>query len=802
VLIATDEQQLAAGKADVWDSGKVQSSEGINVRYGGRDLQAREHGYWTVRVWDRDDRPSELAAPAVWEIAPWDEEVEGDWIGRPKRSAESEQEIERGVTYFRRAFTLPPGFTRATLHATAFGLYEMSVNGLRADDYVLSPGYTDYPKRVLSQSRDVTSLVRAGENVLGAILSGGWCTARLGGAPMLCGSDLPRLRAALEVTLADGSRQSIESDAHWKYSSGPLLSAGLFEGESYDARRELTGWDAPGFDDGAWSEAIEYDVGVERNVPPDPGVPLRVSEDLPAAGPTEPAPGRFVFDLGRNIVGWARLSIDVPAGTEITLRYARELRPDGSLALAANAKPVVDRYVARGGGSESWEPRFSLRDFRYVELRGLPVRPVAGAVSGRVVHSEMPPTGTLQSSSADINRLFARIDGAQKRAFVSVPSFGLRAETQGALLDAHASALTACLNRDVQRFYRKWIDDIRDAQLPSSGYTERAPAASSKGGVAGVGGVLVPWALYRCYADHTLLGTHLTSMGLFLDFVRTKNPDLIWRHELGAELGDPGEAGGATDSTLIATAELAYAASALAQIARDGGASLEPTAERYQKLADGTRAAFVREFVQPDGRLKSDTQSAYAVAIARGLLDDSAREQAGKHLVLAIERANGKPTTGRLGSALLLPALSLVGRDDIAYALLPHFAATGSPPPALGEWLYSAVGGIELDPAAPAGRRVLVRPRPGGGVTSAQATFSSLYGPIKTDWKLDAKKFRLGLELPVGSGARVALPLRGVLTESGAPAATRDGVQVVTLDDQRQLLELGSGRYDIAVEAP
>jgi alpha-L-rhamnosidase len=771
ILVASDEAKLQVGKPDVWDSGKVASSESLNVPYTGRDLLSRQRGFWTVRVWDKADRPSAFAPSAPWEMSPWDEEVEGHWIGRAKLPSDTAQDIERSVTYLRQRFSVPPGFKEARLYATAFGLYEMSINGRRVGEDVLSPGYTAYHKRALTQPRDVTALLRVGENVIGGVLAGGWCTASLRGAAKLCGSDPPRLRVALEVTRSDGEIETLESDPQWKYSNGPLLSAELFGGESYDARRELPGWDTPGFDDGAWRAAVEYDHDIEHNVQPDPGVPVRVGEDVPALSLRELGSGGYVFDLGRRIVGWVRLGLQARGGTEVTLRYAQSLHADGSLELAT--KSVVDRYVARGSGEETWEPRFSLREFRYVELRGLEARPALTTLTGRVVRSETPPSGKLETSSSALNRLFATIGDAQTSAFVSVPSFGaVRAEGQGSLLDAQAFGLTACLNRDMQRFYRKWLDDIRDAQLPSAAYSELAPASTPRAGGAGaVAGVLAPWALYRCYADRSALDTHLTSMGLFLSFIRDKNPDLIWRNELGADLGDLGETGDATDHALLATAELVYAASALAQMMRAGGASLTTDALGYQMLSDHAREAFVREFVLPDGRLKSDTQTAYAVAIGRGVLDGSARDAAAPHLVAALERAGGKPTTGVLGSALLLPALSQIGRDDLAYALLLGFAEARVPPPAAAEWMYDAIGGIALDPTAPAGRHVLVRPRPGAGVTRAKASFASLYGRIETEWVLEGEKFRLKLQLPVGSSATVTLPFgasRPVTAGSGS----------------------------------
>jgi len=804
VLVASDASTLASGKPDLWDSGKVQSSDSINVSYTGPSLLARQHGVWTVRVWDKQDHPSPYAAPAHWEVGPWDEEVEGDWIGRARKPGENETERERSVSYFRKAFTLPEGFQGARLYATAFGLYELSINGERVSDDVLAPGFTDYEKRVLMQTRDVTSLLRAGENVLGGVLAGGWCTARFRGKPGRCGAEPPRLRAVLEVTLADGTRQTLESDDTWKYAAGPLQAAQLFEGETYDARRALPGWDRPGFDDRGWLPAVEYDEDTERNVYPDPGTPTRIAQEQPSLTMQEPSPGSYVFDLGRVIVGWPRLTLEAPAGTNVSLRYAEQLRADGSLA--SDATRATDRYIAAGSGSETWEPRFSLRRFRYVEVRGLQARPTLATIVGRSVRSDMPSTGSLQTSDETLNRFFASIQAEQERAFVGVPSLGAAYDSEpGSLLGAQVFALTSCLNRDVQRFYRKWLDDIRDAQLPSAKYSKAAPDRMPRdGGAAASAGVLVPWALYRCYDDRAGLDSHITSMGRWLDAIVAENPDFVWRKNLGDSPSDPLESGARTDPSLMATAELAYSADALAHILRSGGTTLAAESERFQVLAKATRAAFNAQFVLPNGKLVSDTQTAYAVAIARGMLEGEAQARAGEHLAAALERAQRHPTTGVLGTALLLPALSRVGRDDLAYALLQEFAdasakARGLQLGALGEWMYDAIGGIALDPDAPAGRHVLVRPRP-GKLTNARASFTSLYGPIEVRWVRDGRTFRLAVDIPVGSSATVWMPYPGDVHVTD-PIGGNSGTIPITARAEGDIVKLGSGHYELVVGA-
>ena len=855
VLVATTPDKLVPGKADVWDSQKVASPESINIHYGGPQPHARQRRHWAVQVWDQDDHPSAFSPPAWWEMGLYDEEWAGQWIGRQTQPAAPGAKpapdlYDRSVSYLRKRFSVPQAVQRARLYSSGFGTQALSINGRPAGHDVLAPGYTDYEKRVLFQAHDVTTLVHRGDNVIGAIVAGGWCTAALGGRAGACGIEPPRVMLQLEVTLADGSLFTVITDQSWRVHEGPILSAHLTDGESYDARREMPGWDTPATDDRDWPTAQQYDKRKERDLVADPGPPIQVQQDLRSVQIKEPRPGVYLFDLGQNIVGWARLATRAPAGTTITLRYAEAINRDGTLYRDnLGGAQATDRYTARGNGKgpagtlETWEPRFSVHGFRYVEVTGLPARPGPGAITGRVVHSTMAETGRLETSDPVLNRLFANIDWSQRGAFLSVPTAGPQGATRlGSMLEARVFALTACLNRDVQLFYRKWFNDIRDAQRPNAAYADAAPLALKHEGGPGAGtaGVLVPWAYHRCYADRTTLDAHLASMGRWLESVRVANPDLIWKNQRGLDLGDPLESGPATDKTLIATAELGHAAHALARMAQHAGPSVEPEARRYEALAEGARAAFARSFVAADGKLTSDTKSAYALAIGLGTLNAPARAAAGAHLVHAIERQGKHLTTGLFATAYLLPALSLVGRDDLAYELLlqpscPSFACTirngattiwqrwdGFDPDkgfapgasnslndyargAVGEWMYDAIGGIALDEETPAGKHVFVRPRPGGKLHFARARYLSRYGPITTQWRLEGKTdktFHLTVDIPANSTATVSLPFAGPVREGGRPLDQAAGVSVLQTGPRGTDVNITSGKYDFAVAVP
>src|SRR5262245_3078436 len=288
VLVASDPAKLKPGLADVWDSQKVTSPESLNVHYDGPAPRARQRAYWTVRVWDRDDRPSAFAPPSWWEVGLLDEEWEGQWIGRQPSQGTAPDVTDRSVTHLRKTFSVAKPIQRARLYASAFGVYEIIINGKRAGDQTLAPGYTDYEKRVLFQAYDVTSLVRRGENAVGAIVAGGWCTAALGGRAGACGVEPSRVMAQLEILLADGTLQTIITDRSWKAHAGPTVSAHLADGETYDARLEMPGWDSPRFDDAGWLPVAQYDKKKERDLVADAGPPIRVVQDVRPAAVSEP----------------------------------------------------------------------------------------------------------------------------------------------------------------------------------------------------------------------------------------------------------------------------------------------------------------------------------------------------------------------------------------------------------------------------------------------------------------------------------------------------------------------------------
>ncbi len=713
--------------------------------------------------------------------------------------------------YFRREFTPQKPLLRARVYATALGIYELWLNGQRLGQEHLTPGWTDYRKRVQVQTYDVTDAVLAGENALGAVLADGWYTGRIGflGRGPYFGAGPKQLLLQLELEYDDGTREVVASDAtSFKTGDGPLLAADLLGGESYDARLELAGFSEAAFDDSGWQSAQVIGDATTHTLVADVTGGVSVSEELAAVTMNEISPGVFIYDLGQNMVGWARLTVQGDAGNTIKLRFAEVLNPDGTLYTEnLRAARATDFYTMRGGGQEIWEPRFTTHGFRYVELsgdlEGLTQAPGLDTVRGVVLHSELPEALSFETSSAMVNQLQSNIVWGQRGNFVSVPTdCPQRDERLGWMGDAQIFVRTATFNRDVASFYTKWMRDVSDGQTDAGAFSDVAPNPDWANGTPAWGdaGVIVPWTIYLAYADRRILAEHYDAMAAWIAYIQGQNPNNLWQNARGSDYGDWLSINADTDKEVLATAFYAHSTDLMGRIARVLGN--DAAAVQYEELFAAIKAAFNSEYVT-DGVIRSDTQTAYALALRFGLLADELRASAAQRLADDVI-ARGNLSTGFIGVAHLLPALSADGHTDVAYQLLNtetfpswfysinkgattiwerwdgiqengnfqtptmnsfnHYSF-GS----VGEWMYGTIAGITIDEAAPGYEHFLVRPEVGGGLSSARAEFDSIRGRIVSAWRIEGTTFTLEVSVPVGSTAHVILPFTGNVLESGAP---------------------------------
>ncbi|HXW80077.1 MAG TPA: family 78 glycoside hydrolase catalytic domain, partial [Acidimicrobiales bacterium] len=777
---------LSGGDAELcWDSGLVEQSTSAHVDYGGTPLLPTTRYDWRVRARDESGQLGPWSAVATFETA-LDPAVgwSASWIGVDRYQSSFDPPAGDGPAdtvalamaappCLRRAFVLAAEVFSARLYVTALGVYEVALNGHQITEDVLSPGWTDYGRRVLYRVYDVTTFVTSGENVIAAIVADGWAGSFYGFDSKRRGahySRQPQFLAQLVVTFKDGSTVTVATDEHWRASTGCTRRADLLMGEDRDASLEPPGWKAPGFDDSAW-EPVQCRPRDGALVLADPGPPVRVLEELPATGVTRAPNGPFIVDFGQNVAGWVRLSIDEPAPVTVTVRHGEMLAEDGSLYIAnlRTARQTDSYRVA--GGPQVLEPRFTFHGFRYAEVGGLEsLRP--SDVRACVVHSDTPRTGTFECSSPALNQLYSNIDWSQRANFISVPTdCPQRDERLGWLGDAQVFVRTAAYNRDVASFFTKWLDDVVDAQLPSGAFADFAPRISPGWAGApawGDAGIIVPWTIYQMYGDSGVLVRNYNAMKAWMEFVERGNPSRLRARGLGNNYGDwLAPEGDLTNRELLATAYWAYDATLMTEIAQVVGHPED--ARSFAGLAAELRAAFAGAYVGHDGKVESGTQTAYALALHMGLVPAAVIPQAAANLVAAIAKADWHITTGFVGVSYLLPVLSSNGYSDVAYRLVeqrsfPSWLYTidqgattiwerwdgwtrehGFQSPrmnsfnhyslgSVGEWLYRFVLGIDLAPGSVAFERIVIRPHPAGSLRFARGSFQSVQGRIATTW--------------------------------------------------------------------
>ncbi len=840
VLVASSAAELSRDRGDVWDTGKVDSDRSVYVVYGGRTLSSATRYHWKVRVWDGDnmpDTPSAWSEPAWWEMGLLEPDAwVGSWIGGPPpASAESQP-----CPFLRRAFGVSREVVSARLYVTALGLYELQLNGRRVGQDLLVPGWTDYNRRVEYLTYDVTEHLQAGENVLGATLGDGWaCGYLVWEHNNRLWSEQPLLLAQLELTYEDGTREVIATDADWRAKTGPILATDLYNGEHYDARLELSGWAEPGFGAADW-EPVMVSEQPPRTLVAKRMPPVRAVADITPVALSEPQPGRYILDLRQNIVGWARLKAQGEAGSEVTLRFAERLNPDGTLYTEAlRTAKATDTYIFKGQGEEVYEPRFTFHGFQYVEVTGLSTPPTLDTVTGIVLHTDLPQTGHFECSDPLVNQLQSNILWGQRGNFLEVPTdCPQRDERLGWTGDAQVFIRTACFNLDVAPFFTKWLIDLEDAQLEDGSVPHVAPNVVPGSGAAAWADAIVicPWTIYQWYGDTRVLETHYKAMTRWLEYMETTSDALIRPDDgfgdwLATNAKTPDDA--PTPKDLIGTAYFAHCAQLMAKIA--AVLEKESDRQRFEVLTENVTAAFNQAFVTESGRVVGHTQTGYLLALAFDLLPEDKRGAALDYLVGDLEKRGWHLTTGFVGTPLLAPTLSRFGRTDAAYKLLTQtnypswlFPVTqgattmwerwdgwteghGFQDPgmnsfnhyaygAVGEWLYATVAGLGFD--QPGYKHIHIRPQPGGGLTAARAELLSVYGPVVSDWHLSGEAFTLRVEIPVNAAATVTLPAVSAraVTESNEPLSKAAGVERVEEENDQVTLELGSGNYAFRVQ--
>jgi alpha-L-rhamnosidase len=845
VLVASTPELLAADRGDLWDSGKVSSDQSIQIEYAGESLDSERQCHWKVRAWaeggDLIGKATAWSKPAHWSMGLLSAAAWGGakWIGD-----DAPQNIPSPL--LRKPFSVDRTVKRAMVYVTAHGAYELRLNGKKVGDHILAPGWTDYRKRILYQTFDVTDMIKApGENVIGGIIGDGWYNACMFTWPKrgANGSTARALMVKLVIEYADGGRTAIVSDEGWQMCrDGFVRESDIYHGETIDSRKFNEGWDEPGYDTADWDKPNVYPAGAELLVAQQ-NEPIRVVMDLKPVKTTQPKAGVLIFDMGQNMAGWCRAKLTGPAGTTVTLRHGELLNPDGTLYVAnLRGARQQEKFILNGASNLVFEPRFTYHGFRYVEVTGLRDASDLELV-GRVFYSDSPITGTFACSNPLLDKIWNNAMWSQRGNHMSVPTdCPQRAERMGWTDNASVYSQTAIFNMDVAAFYAKWVQDIRDSQSEAGGYKNFAPSFETETGAPGWAdaGVILPLRLYENYGDTRVTREHFLSMKKYISLIHEANTNHLRLNMVNGSFSDwldgskiqvPGyPAGGAIPCDVFATAMYCYVTRAAARMADRIGENSD--AASYNALADEIRKAFNDAYVKPTGEIKGNSQAGYALALNFDLLPENLRPEAARRMNdLVVNTYDGRFSTGEHATPRLLLELSRRGYHETACKLVESTrfpslgyqigqgattmwerwdsVVEGQPADpggnslnhwmfgAVCEWMYRVVLGIHPDPEQPGYKHFLIKPRPGGSLTWARGGYDSVHGKISSAWKLEAGKLTMDVTVPVNTTATVSVLATDAasVTESGKPAGQAQGVKFLRMADGAALYEIGSGSY-------
>lgn len=845
---ASEKEYLLQDNNLLWDSGKIQSDHSVHIEYNGSDLLSGQRIYWKVKVWDNHGRESEWSEIAFWEMgllssSDW----KALWIDP---DLEEDISVSNPCPFIRKEFRLKSGIRKAGIYVSCYGLYQLRLNGAKVTDDLFTPGWTSYHHRLQYQVYDVTHLLISDKNALGVILGDGWYRGFFGwqGKRNLYGEKLA-LILQMYVTYDDGSNELIITDNSWKSSTGPILRSDIYNGEMYDARLEIDGWDKKGFDDHRWNGVVVKNHAMDVFVPSE-GEAVCVTQTVKPVRKITSPKGEMVFDFGQNIVGWVMFTLKGVSGKKITLKHAEVLDKDGNFYTDnLRAAKAEDSYIFRSDDFETYEPHFTFHGFRYIKVDGYPGKIEIDNLAGRVIHSDMTPVGNFECSNPLVNQLQHNIQWGLRGNFLDVPTdCPQRDERMGWTGDAQVFALTACFNMNTAAFFTKWLKDLIVDQKPDGSVPWVVPMVVKGGGGTGWSdgygaagwadaAIIIPWNIYQVYGDKRILENQYNSMKAWIEFMRKKAGDR-YIFDSGFHFGDwlafattkCDYPGATTDKDLIATAYFFYSTSLFQKIA--SVFDKQTDTDDYLELQKKIKTAFQKEFLTQTGRLSSNTQTAYVLSLAFDLIPEKMKKAVAKRLADDV-RKFGHITTGFLGTPLICDVLTENGYPELAYLLLfrkeypswlypitmgattiwerwdgirpdgsfqdagmnslNHYAYG-----AVGNWLYTKVAGISSDPERPGYKKIIIKPLVTDRLSYAKAEYHSVYGLIKTHWQLKGEKLNLNVVIPVNSTALIEIPAKNIenLYENNIPVSKVKDIKVIGIKDNRVTLEVGSGNYD------
>ncbi|MCI0495388.1 glycoside hydrolase family 78 protein [candidate division KSB1 bacterium] len=814
ILVSSDKALLMQEKGDAWDSGKVASEQTIQIEYAGKILESGKRYFWRVRWWDKNDHSSPYSEIAFFEMGFLnDSDWQAKWISKQDVKEfkvkgaiilgnDVGEYLQAQAIYLRKEFKVKEKIMRARAYVCGLGYYELRLNGQKIGDRVLEPAQTDYRKSALYSTYDITEAIQR-DNAIGVILGNGRHVK-------IYDYGKPRLILQIHIEYEDGTTEKIVTDEKWKVSHGPLMDNGLYYGEKYDARLEMPGWDQPDSDDSDWDSAILVDG---YNLASEMMPPIRVTQILKPQNLSSPSPGTYIFDFGQNFTGWARLSVLGPAGTEVKLRYAELLHPDGTLNTIPNQRAeATDVYILKGEGVEIYEPRFTYHGFRYVEVTGFPGVPTLENIAGCFVHSAVEPAGDFICSNQLFNQIHRNVRWGNLSNLMSVPTdCPQRDERYGWMGDAHLAAEQAIFNFDMAAFYSKFACDMQLSQLENGSLPDTVPPYLGKlvypaDPAWGTAYIIIVWYLYHYYGDTRILENHYETMKKYVQFLQANSEDHIIK-KLG-KYGDwcpPGSiAPKRTKLELTSTWYYYYETVLLSKMAQVIGKESE--ASEYASLAEAVKDAFNRHYFENDqyaGHWMSPVarnvdQTSNVLPLYLDMTPDGMKPKVlAKLLQSIIQDQDYHLDTGIIGTRYLLDVLTENGHEEIAYRIATqetypgwgYMIAEGTTTlwerwekitgggmnshnhimlGSVDAWFYRAIAGISC--LEPGWKKVKIKPGVVGDLKFATAKLKTVRGDVHVSWEKKENSLEVIVQIPVGTTAEVHLPLlweHGVIRESG-----------------------------------
>ncbi|WP_373516705.1 family 78 glycoside hydrolase catalytic domain [Pricia sp.] len=851
ILVASSNEKLSQNEGDIWDSGKVRSNSTNQIQYEGVSLTSNTRYYWKAKIWDESNQESEWSTPAHWSMgllrfSNWKGLFISHDVGYDKTDKYDSLYLPP-ARYLRKSFMLNKKVKKATAYVTALGLYELRLNGKKLGDANFLPGWTDYNKRLYYQTFDITDSLQQGENVIGAVIADGWYSGYIGYALLVRLDKVrefygvnPSFMGQIHVEYEDGSSEIIASDTTWKANEGPTREADIIMGETYDARLENSGWDAPNYNDKDWKAPKVYTYP-NGKLEAHPGTLVKNRERLKPTEITEPSPGTYVFNLGKNVAGIAELKVEGPKGTKVQLRFGEILKSDGNIQTEnLRLARATDTYILKGVGVETWQPKFTYHGFQYVEVTGYPGKPTADAITGMVLSSIETDASTFSSSNAMNNTLFENIRTTQSANFFEVPTdCPQRDERLGWTGDAQTYMRSATYNADVAAFMTKFLIDLDDAQRWYGAYPNFAPFPYSRPDQYSPAwmdaGIIIPYNMYKVYNDTRILEYMYEGMEEFMQFQEDASTDYL-RPGGGNNWGDWLAVNEETSHDFVGASFYGYDAKLMAEMAEALGKTED--AAKYRTLFENIKKAFAEKYILADGRTSEDTQTTYALALYFDLYPDDLAEKGAARLAEKIERNGFKFATGFLGTKHVMLALSKYGYNDISYKIFQqteypswgysvengstsiwerwnsytkddaensdlnakmnsfsHYAF-GS----VAEWMFQHAVGIDTEDSGY--RNIIIKPAISKEMDFIKGSYKSINGTISSAWNWKGNKVIMNIEIPINTRAKVYIPTSNAsgVMENDKPLSKFAEIKVLESNDNETILEIGSGKYSFSAK--